>query len=111
MTNQEAMDIMVTHLLKQNAKAATGSDGYLTCLYRAPEGKQCAVGCLIPDDQYYELLEDMNLHDVIPEVDALQGVSYGLLTDMQNMHDQEEPKLWRDQMEDIALAHGLKFNP
>jgi len=45
-TLQETFDFIVKHLAEQK-KAARN---YSTCLYRTPDGRSCAVGCLLSDE-------------------------------------------------------------
>lgn len=50
MTKQEMFDKVAEHLLKQGGPAWDDKDG--ACKYRAPNGRKCAAGCLIPDNMY-----------------------------------------------------------
>ncbi len=48
------------HLTKQRQQASTSGG---TCMYRFG-ALSCAVGCLIPDDKYNDIIEGMVLHNV-----------------------------------------------
>ena len=52
--------------------AVTGVDEHgfesVDCLYRTPEGRACAVGCLIPDSKYNEEFENNRASAVIQTV-------------------------------------------
>lgn len=56
---QEIFDHVAKHLLTQNEQAAyRDEDGDLICEYRVFDGKQCAIGCLIADNEYDQALEN-----------------------------------------------------
>lgn len=110
MTLQEIFDKVVTHLLKQNARAVDW-DG--SCQYRAPDGKMCAVGCLIEDSNYSSKLEGRvvgKIRDSIPNV--LEGGDIGkkveLLKALQMIHDESLPTSWPTQLEALT-KEGSRF--
>jgi len=49
MDNYEIMYRVYDHLMTQNEKSI---DGVGNCKYRSPDGMMCALGCLIPDEEY-----------------------------------------------------------
>lgn len=103
MTNQEAFTAVVLHLRKQGRRAMTGTD----CLYRAPDGCKCAIGALIPDDQYNPNLEGSNVR-ALTYLPALQDINPDLLHDLQNTHDLYDPKEWEKRFEYIAGKYKLE---
>src|SRR5688500_10288568 len=56
-TDQEVVDFVVNHLKNQKGQAIDNEGGLSQCKYRTPEGKTCAVGCLVPDYVYDERME------------------------------------------------------
>lgn len=77
---------MRDHLTHQKARAV---DTAGSCRYRATGvgGKlMCAVGCLIPDAQYYESFEDKLLSDVLNIV-GIPKSNYWTLLCWQAYHD------------------------
>lgn len=75
-----------------------GSNGKGTCVYHTPSGRKCAVGCLLPDEEYAEHHFDNcaidDPEDSAPIRNALRryGVPVGpkgipLLTALQKAHD------------------------
>lgn len=88
MTNQEIFDRVVRHLAKQGRPAAY-DDG--TCAYRMPDGEACAIGCLIPDENYSRRLEGKSCYQ--PSVRAAAGLTAeqanGIGAALQRCHDQE----------------------
>ncbi|MGQ7794436.1 hypothetical protein ACUN0C_18680 [Faunimonas sp. B44] len=80
---QEAFDFVVRHLFKKG-RPAMNQEG--DCLYRAPDGTKCAVGCLIPDHLYDRSLEDNSVRFLPRKIlDQLPDVN--LLGDLQDVHD------------------------
>ncbi len=67
-TPQEIFDFVATHLFTQGTAAVNKSGA---CRYRGPDGTKCAVGALIPDDEYSVKMEGKSSLEV-----GRQGVSY-----------------------------------
>lgn len=89
MTNQEAFNKVVTGLRAQG-KPSVVMDIYggNMCAYRNPNGLKCAIGMLIPDEQYTSCFEGgLSLSEVIESVPALQGIDSSLLSLLQRTHD------------------------
>jgi len=110
MTNQEILDKVANHLLIQNEKAWNENEH--SCAYLDPEGRKCAVGCLIPDEQYSKELEGAILTSN-PKLEALpcmQGLDLDFLRDLQLIHDTCDPPFWRKQLEILAKKYSLEIN-
>lgn len=91
MTELEALQVVKKHLLCQKVRSVTEYG----CAYRGAEGRKCAVGALIPDDEYREFFDhEVILWDVMHSCPSLSGLSYEFLTDLQALHDREEPENW-----------------
>lgn len=110
MTTQEIFNRVARHLLTQGARAANPVTG--ACLYRAPDGKKCAVGCLIPDDKYRADFEGCLMGPGIFEA-AVGAPSherrrdFNLLLDLQAVHDGKMPCNWRFYLEDVSRTYLL----
>jgi hypothetical protein len=114
MTPQQVFDSVVYPLIAQNARA-TGDDG-VRCMYRAPDGRRCAIGWVMPDDVYHKTLEFMGIRHIAPQ---LLNTNYGdayarflyrhmdLLRALQDMHDARYPEEWPRCLRAIAKQHGL----
>jgi hypothetical protein len=67
MNNQEIFDYVVAHFIKQGHRAivtGSGVDVSHDCLYRAPNGDMCAIGCLIKVEGRVELFDQLQTaHD------------------------------------------------
>jgi hypothetical protein len=107
MDNQEAFDIVVRHLKTQK----TQSKGSFGCAYKGDNGNKCAVGALIPDDQYKPSLEGQAVSMIQPDVPALQYLNHHLLLALQLAHDDMEN--WDEsgfKAFDILESIGNKFS-
>jgi len=110
MNNQEAFEISVKHMFAQGQQANIITDG--VCRYRTDTGLKCAVGALIPDDQYDESLE---FNDVVSLMETnrllfLKGVDPNFLMELQNIHD--DIMSWNDEatFKNMLLALAEEFN-
>ena len=103
MTNQEAFTTVVLHLRKQGRRAKENSK----CRYRAPDGCMCAIGALIPDDQYTPELEGNNVR-ALSDLPALQDLNLNLLHDLQILHDTVDPENWENQFAFLARTYKLE---
>jgi len=117
LTMQEIFDTVVQHLLTQNEKSVDTFRG--TCLYRTPDGKKCAVGALIPDDEYNVSMESTgDVHSLVYNHSDLCPKSLlayrtnesfmDLLLTLQRVHDNLEPKTWPSRLRELALHWGLE---
>jgi hypothetical protein len=111
MTNQEAFDIIVRHLLTQKKKSMSLPQPWDTpiCLYRGPDGTKCAVGILISDADYWSLMETRLVDDPIVSSAIPPGVGTGLLMELQQLHDDHEPVTWEEHLRAYALEEGFDF--
>ncbi len=124
MTNQEIFDKVKTHLLTQGKKSKTLGVG---CAYRGESGAMCAAGCLISDEHYSSALEHTavvaNARVDLPEGQTkieccavlaaleLSGVPqacFGLVADLQAIHDSQEPEVWGERLAKLACGRGLR---
>lgn len=95
-------------LIAQNAKSLSESG---LCRYRGENGRCCAVGHLIPDENYNEHMEGqlvevlINMYNV--EIDKEK---MSLLTKLQDLHDIFEPSKWLEKLEEIASEYGFDMS-
>lgn len=79
-THQEILDIVVPAMIAQGAPSYDVAAG--VCRYRGPEGRKCAAGVLIPDEDYRPEMEGRNSDYLsIPEANS------GFLRQLQVNHD------------------------
>lgn len=111
MNAQEVFDKVATHLLTQKKRSIDSKKG---CLYRGPDGLKCAVGCLIPDEEYDPVME-VGITALLTGLDYLIGKPVvsslrehlTLLTDLQLIHDAHEPLVWKEQLKKTARHFSL----
>lgn len=89
MNHQEAFDIALNGILSQGGPSQRGGTGARNthCLYRGPEGRKCAIGWLIPDDEYQVHFEEGSLGDVYEACPSLDGLDDDILDRIQRAHD------------------------
>lgn len=101
------------HLLQQGERAQHAAFG---CLYRTPDGRACAVGCLIPEEFNPMQLKGAtaSLLRTLPQCVAgdLQGAAerwvhavepyHELLSALQCLHDFSHPGDWPDRLNLLA---------
>lgn len=104
MNNQEAFNKMVQHLRFQKVESIS-KDG--TCMYRGPNGLKCAVGALIPDEEYRLEFEKSIASNVAKKCPSLDGIDKNFLDKMQNAHDNVAIRFWEDEFKEIAEEFDL----
>lgn len=113
MTSQEAFDIVLKNLREQGvASYRNGS-----CRFRGCDGGKCAVGWLIPDDEYSpEMDAYWEVVETRERVAKNLGLDVELLVDMQLAHDRFMPRCkgsslqaWETAMERIAAENKLEY--
>ena len=94
-TNLEIFNRVRDHLLKQGRRS-TNDDGF--CMYRAPNGDSCAVGCLILDEHHSILMENHTVSSLITQTalkrSGIEEDAIPMLAELQTVHDSTES--WRN---------------
>jgi hypothetical protein len=119
LTNQDAFDGAMVHLINQGHSCVSASG---QARYRGPRGKS-AIGALIPDELYVTTMEGKKVHHWLAaqgsEYDALRerlgNVTPSLLDELQDLHDRIGscmPSLYRHLAVAGAqrIAHGFKLS-
>lgn len=129
MYKQDTFNIVAEHLLKQGDRAA--ADGSM-CLYRAPDGKKCAFGVLIPDELYDPILENTTVDHIFgrignprvsnsvkyeevtvkirEHIGPIDSEEIEFLRKLQQIHDTTPPEYWDLQLAMIAGEYTLTVN-
>lgn len=96
MTDEEAFIIVAKHLIEQGVQSEINKDGGRIPAYRGNEGRKCAIGALIPDEEYSKEFEDIEVRDLLEplQVPSLEGLDPEKLQELQDIHDCF-PKEWR----------------
>jgi len=114
MNKNEIFKKSTTHLIKQGKQALDGK-----CMYRSRQGLQCAIGCLIRDEDYDPMMEGREVswlkrHDLLPDY---LNVDLVFLSDLQDLHDEHFKNginsRFLDQMKNIADTWEIptKYRP
>jgi hypothetical protein len=110
-TPQEFFDKIVRHLLKQGKKALHERTRKIStvCAYLAADGCRCAAGCHIPRRDYRKAMEGKNVIALLIENPKLKPrfPDLFLATELQQVHDLNEPETWRDKLLAVGKHHGL----
>jgi hypothetical protein len=116
-TLQNIFNHVALHLMNQKKKAMAANG---QCRYRTTDGLRCAVGCLIPEDEYDEHIEESTLNDLInqkrphlsPTLERLiysSDKSYNLLSDLQLLHDESNSRNWESNLKELAKTYNLQY--
>lgn len=116
MSTQEAYESIRNYFSRPGAVLAKdGTSTYSTCKYRTRQGQACAVGCLIPDDLYRDVLEgyplDRDWLDRFPSIDEyLRDVDKKFLRSAQLLHDSvaRDAESFLIGLDVVALLFGLE---
>lgn len=93
MTNQEIFEKVIMHLLVQKKRSVLYPEDRglgANCAYRGASGLKCAVGALIPDEEYSSEIENIDAHTLIEGSlcpPTLKECDADLLYDLQKAHD------------------------
>lgn len=89
MTPQEIFDIVVTHIYSMKHRSRNSDQP--ACAYRAEDGSRCAVGILIPDENYHPDMENNGVGDLLnywnEHLPSWFGDNEALLRYLQAAHD------------------------
>lgn len=108
-TPQAVFDQAARHMLTQGKQSTEYRNGVTNCLYRA-DGRAdgtiaCAAGCFVAPNKYDPNMEHNRWHVVAFEAGVTSHVE--LIERLQNIHDDERPDDWADNLRELANADGL----
>lgn len=111
MSRQEIFDHVSSNLLKQGAQSRSASG----CAYRGTDGGRCAIGWLIPDEEYRKSMEDHSFvsEELRPVLEKrigrkLREKDIQLLQSLLLCHDTTRFTVWPEQLHQVAVTHGLR---
>ncbi len=120
MNDQEVFDKVVAHLRQQvvMSRTVTVQDGTTfkgACMYRGPNGLMCAIGCLIPDNEYIPKIEGKDISTLLIQnfcPDSIKEMDKELLKTLQSIHD-ACPTMGNLEvcLDSISKDLGLQFVP
>lgn len=87
MTDQEAFDTAVRHLLSMKEPSC---EGFSRGTYYSKNGNKCVIGCLIPPSEYTPSIEGFSVkelakNNILPH--SLRGINIDMLDELQKLHD------------------------
>lgn len=109
-TAQEIFDRVWRHFVTEgNPRSVHEYGGGSACAYRGPNGARCAVGLLIPDDEYVPSMEGRCVSAALgPTVRGLIAEGHdGLLDALQNAHDCADEESLGACLGRVAAAYNL----
>jgi hypothetical protein len=122
MEAQQIFDTVVAHLRQQKSKALSDVG---SCMYRSDDGKKCAAGCLMTDEEYAPGMEGNSIGAILASDARSNGVSIpcptslfeklgqhaSLIRKLQIVHDSREVKDWEDGLAIVARQYNLTYTP
>lgn len=119
MIAQELFDQVVAHLRKQNSKSLLTDEQckalFLqpdSCAYRSLDGKKCAVGALITDEEYSPMMEGANVYYMIETTLSMRNrlrEHRFLLRHLQKVHDVLPVERWEESLQSVAADFHLVY--
>jgi hypothetical protein len=114
MKQQETFEFVARHLFAQGHKAVGGRSE--RCMYRGADGSTCAVGCLIPDDDYSTDMEMLTAAALVRrfgnQLPSFMKRQVRLLGDLQSVHDNGPSpfttEYLREALRFVGSSHNLK---
>jgi len=97
---EQVFDAIIKHLVVQNERSENSFEG--DCRYRSENNYKCAIGCII-DDKFYDEVIEGSTADVNEVILAIQNSNPNLEINedmqtlfmlMQNLHDKIKPEFW-----------------
>lgn len=124
MNLQLMFDDVTRHLLTQKKRSVlrgrecSGAD---VCAYRDQDGLMCAIGSIVPDNLYKEEFENSTVSSLIYTIEAQHLVAHwqekydiedlnvfrNFATELQGIHDDQDPQLWQMYLKEFAGRHDL----
>lgn len=89
---KQIMRKVMKHFAKQKhramAQASAPFEDSAVCRYRTEDGEMCAIGCLIPDDQYYPEIEGKSVDTSL--IFSFPNATMIVVASLQECHDNSE---------------------
>ena len=103
---------MVQHLRKQGEQSLDSTGN--RCAYRGLRGLKCAVGVLIPEEEYNVEMEHRPIMELVEKSlvpTSLKGLSLDMLVAVQDLHDDLPVNLWEQAFKEVAGRYNLVVPP
>ena len=104
-TKQNMFDHICQCLAIQERRSV---NDYGMCMYRGDEGRKCAIGHCIPDEEYQPIFERLTMLEVVDRVPSLSSKMRTFMSDMQECHDASRcVHALRSSLEVVSVRYGL----
>ena len=105
----QVIDRVESILLTQGCRALKDSSTHI-CAYRGKNGTKCAIGHLIPDENYKADMEGESAVTLLAKYPLVLGRKptdgmVTILTRCQGIHDNYYPKNWRENFRQLREFH------
>lgn len=107
LNRQEIFDKVVTHLFAQGVQSL---NKYNECQYRGQNGTSCAVGCLIPDEEYDARLEYRGVRSLGIMADSIRSEKYDYKTPFIDSLDEKQNEDALNLLLDLQFVHDHSTN-
>lgn len=108
-TLQDILNQSGNHLLKQNKRCQILGDSSPTCTWEN-SGLRCAVGVFMSQKDIEKAEDCYSVGDLDESFNLeLSPYQYGLLTDLQEIHDEEDVEDWEECINKLAEDLELEF--
>ncbi len=105
-TAQEVFEQSARHLLAQKEKSICEDELWRDCAYKGSEGKKCAAGCFISDEEYKKDFEHQTWSELVEEQKA-PSEHHSLIWDLQVVHDNSKVEDWKAELIVLGKEWGL----
>lgn len=103
-TQQEVFDQAAVHLLTQKSVSIIRD----VCRYKA-DGKKCAAGCFISDEEYNIKMEGNNWASLIQNGLVADSTHMGIILELQCIHDTHDVQSWKSRLITLARKYTLSI--
>lgn len=113
-TAQEVYNNALFGIRRQGGYSGEAVDNLFGCLYRAPNGRKCAAGHNITDDEYHPRMEGYSVKgtDLPERLRRHEDFLYSLQLAHDNAAQRgESMDEWEARMEALAQKYGLVYTP
>lgn len=117
--NKQQIFDFVFEKINEQGRTSSNEDG--GCEYRGSDGRKCAIGHLMRDDEYHDYYEGIgicydNFQNPVARWAGDKGFDLEFLSSLQDAHDsiiirdhgRRDMEQWKTKMTSVALKYGLE---
>lgn len=105
LTPQQVFDISKNHLLSQSERS---TDARGNCVYRGEDGKMCAAGPFLKDEEAAKFEDNSWLS--LMEKEVIPPDHADLVFALQGIHDGTFPDEWESELRILAYKYDLTYH-